>query len=192
MIGIRPIWGHAYGARGTTVPRARTEDYMDIMEFDDGFKIIIDTPRLYEKEEIKIDHVGGVGGGYIMLSAPGYRRKIQVLRADVRSVRDIVWSYKNRIVEINLKKKVLVPKVVVQENAEDYVRKSLKSIILSLLRQDPMSGYDIVRTISQRFRVRLSPSTVYPFLYSLREERILKTEMYQNEKVYAPVEYTVR
>ena len=57
---------------------------------------------------------------------------------------------------------------------EAIVKPHLEIIILSLLLEKPMCGYDIIKTIFSRYGVSLSQGTVYPRLYSLREEGVLE------------------
>ena len=48
--------------------------------------------------------------------------------------------------------------------------------ILSVLSERPMCGYDLIKEIFHRCDVFLSQGSVYPILYSLEEEGILRAE----------------
>ncbi len=80
--------------------------------------------------------------------------------------------------------------VVSAESMEQCVKKSLDYIVLSLLQQKPMCGFDVIKTIVQRFNVLLSQGTVYPILYSLQARGYLITELAPDNKtrVYASTE----
>lgn len=59
---------------------------------------------------------------------------------------------------------------------EDIVKNHLEIIILSMLVKKPMCGYDVIKEIFSRYNVLISQGTVYPMLYSLKEEGILRIE----------------
>ncbi|MBU2560646.1 PadR family transcriptional regulator, partial [archaeon] len=65
---------------------------------------------------------------------------------------------------------------------EHCVKSSLDVIVLSLLQQEPMCGFDVIKTIVQRFNVRLSQGVVYPLLYSFKEQGYLRTEIKPDNK----------
>lgn len=70
---------------------------------------------------------------------------------------------------------------------ERFVKKHLEVIALSLLLRSPMCGYDLIRTIYQRYYTFLSQGTVYPLLYDLERRGLLgvvKSES-PRSKVYA-------
>ncbi|MDI6903819.1 MAG: PadR family transcriptional regulator [Methanocellales archaeon] len=76
-----------------------------------------------------------------------------------------------------------------QEVMEQSVRNNLETIILSILQREPMCGYDVIKTISQKFHVFLSQGIVYPVLYDLKKHGLLKVkDMSMRSRVYAPVE----
>lgn len=66
---------------------------------------------------------------------------------------------------------------------EKFVKQNLEKIVLSLLEQQPLSGYDIIKVIFQRFDVPVSHGRVYPLLYSLDGRGILKGEIERSAKV---------
>jgi len=70
----------------------------------------------------------------------------------------------------------------INKDKENIVRKNLENIILYFLKEQTMCGYDIIKTVFQRFHVVVSPGAVYPLLYSLKEKGILETEIKEGEK----------
>jgi DNA-binding PadR family transcriptional regulator len=75
----------------------------------------------------------------------------------------------------------------ISEDKEEVVRKNLENIILYFLKEQSMCGYDITKTIFQRFHIVVSPGAVYPFLYSLKEKGILDIGIKEGErtKIYS-------
>ncbi|VVB90684.1 Transcriptional regulator PadR-like family protein [uncultured archaeon] len=59
---------------------------------------------------------------------------------------------------------------------ENIVKSHLEIIVLSILTEMPMSGYDLIKEIFARYNVFLSQGTVYSLLYCLKDERIIKAE----------------
>lgn len=80
--------------------------------------------------------------------------------------------------------------VITTDSMEQAIKKSLDIIVLSLLQQRPMCGFDIIKTIVQNFSVLLSQGTVYPILYSLRDRGYVDIVMRSDNKtrVYVPTE----
>jgi DNA-binding PadR family transcriptional regulator len=89
-------------------------------------------------------------------------------------------------------KPVHIPRIEVisSKMMEQNVKKSLQIIILSLLKQQPMCGFDIIKSLVHNFNVLLSQGTVYPILYSLEKEGYLKTVIKSDNKtkLYVPTE----
>ena len=71
---------------------------------------------------------------------------------------------------------------------EKSVKKNLEIIGLSILCQNPMCGYDLIRTIYLRYHTFLSQGTVYPLLYSLKSQGLLSVveSDSSHSKVYTP------
>lgn len=78
--------------------------------------------------------------------------------------------------------------VITTESMEQAIKKSLDIIVLALLQQRPMCGFDIIKTIVQNFSVLLSQGTVYPILYSLKDKGYVDIVMRSDNKtrVYVP------
>jgi len=62
-------------------------------------------------------------------------------------------------------------------------------IVLQLLKNEPMHGYQIITSIRRSFGVYLGPSTVYPMLGTLEKKGYVKSQWNMNSerprKVYA-------
>ncbi len=74
---------------------------------------------------------------------------------------------------------------------EDIVKSHLEIIILKMISERPMCGYDLIKEIFAKYNVLLSQGTVYPFLYSLKEEGILYAEFMKGNmrtKRYSPTQ----
>jgi DNA-binding PadR family transcriptional regulator len=73
-----------------------------------------------------------------------------------------------------------------KESLEHFVKRHLETIVLSLLSEHPMCGYDVIKTIYQRYYTSLSQGTVYSLLYSLEAKglvTVMKAES-QRSKIY--------
>ena len=66
---------------------------------------------------------------------------------------------------------------------EEFVRQNLENIILSLLHQQPLCGYELIKTIFQRFNIPVSHGRVYPLLYSLEGRGVLSSEVQKGTRV---------
>ena len=73
---------------------------------------------------------------------------------------------------------------------EKFVKRHLETLVLSMLRENQMCGYDVIRTIYQRYHTFLSQGTVYPLLYSLESKGLLSVVKSDSprSKVYALTE----
>ena len=78
--------------------------------------------------------------------------------------------------------------LISQETLEKGVKDSLETIVLALLRQHPLCGYDIIQGLNHQFRVMLSAGTIYPLLHSLEGRGIVQSRMVSNRKLYFPTE----
>lgn len=72
---------------------------------------------------------------------------------------------------------------VLEDSAGEYDRfldKIIKAnreiIVLSILTEKPMCGYDLIKEVFAKSQVFLGQGAVYPILYSLEEEGILRAE----------------
>ena len=77
--------------------------------------------------------------------------------------------------------------VVPQSTIDDVVKKSLEPVVLSLLDR-PISGYDIVHEIHNRYKVLIPQARVYSLLYDLLENGYLEIKVSGKSKLYCPTE----
>lgn len=59
---------------------------------------------------------------------------------------------------------------------ERMIKTNLEIVILCILRDSPMCGYDVIKSIFEKYSIFLSQGTVYPLLYSLKDQGILQAE----------------
>lgn len=71
------------------------------------------------------------------------------------------------------------------EMMESLVKKELKNLLVSMLLSSPMCGTDLVKILYQKFKVLISPGTLYPALHDLEKEGLLKYEYKIKNKVYS-------
>ncbi len=62
--------------------------------------------------------------------------------------------------------------------------KFLDIVILTKLGSQSMSGYDFITFAHKRFRILLSPGTVYSSLYSLERSGLVKGVNVQGKRIY--------
>ncbi len=67
------------------------------------------------------------------------------------------------------------PKLNSHQLKENIIKSHLEIIVLSMLSDRTMSGYDIIKEIFTKYNVLLSQGTVYPLLYSLKEDGIIQS-----------------
>jgi two-component system, response regulator PdtaR len=77
--------------------------------------------------------------------------------------------------------------VVPQAMVEDVVKKLLEPVILSLL-EKPISGYDIVHEIHNRYKILISQARIYPVLHELELNGYLEMKLSGKSKLYSPTE----
>jgi CheY-like chemotaxis protein/DNA-binding PadR family transcriptional regulator len=77
--------------------------------------------------------------------------------------------------------------IVPQATIDDVVKKSLEPVVLSLLDR-PISGYDIVHEIHNRYNVLIPQARVYTLLYELLEDGYLEIKVSGKSKLYSPTE----
>jgi CheY-like chemotaxis protein/DNA-binding PadR family transcriptional regulator len=77
--------------------------------------------------------------------------------------------------------------VVPQATIDDVVKKSLEPVVLSLL-EKPISGYDIVHEIHNRYNVLIPQARVYTYLYDLEQKGYLVMKASGKSKLYSPTE----
>jgi CheY-like chemotaxis protein/DNA-binding PadR family transcriptional regulator len=75
--------------------------------------------------------------------------------------------------------------VVPQSTIDDVVKKSLEPVVLSLL-DKPVSGYDIVHEIHNRYKVLIPQARVYTLLHDLLDCGYLEIRLSGKSKLYCP------
>lgn len=68
---------------------------------------------------------------------------------------------------------------------ERLVKNFLDLIIMYKLKQDLTHGYELIKFIHKEFGIFLSPGTVYPVLYELEKNGIVKSEMIGKKRMYS-------
>lgn len=68
------------------------------------------------------------------------------------------------------------------------VKNFLDLIILCKLKAGPVYGYDLIRHIHDEFGVFLRPGTVYPVLYGLEKDGLIRSETVGKRKMYVLVD----
>ena len=77
--------------------------------------------------------------------------------------------------------------VVPHETVDEIVKKSLEPVVLSFL-EKPISGYDIIQEIYNRYSVLVSQARVYTLLYELQQNGYLEMKVAGKSKLYYPTE----
>jgi len=77
--------------------------------------------------------------------------------------------------------------VVPQATIDDVVKKSLEPVVLSLL-DKPISGYDIVHEIHNRYNVLIPQARIYTYLYDMEQKGYLMMKASGKSKLYSPTE----
>jgi CheY-like chemotaxis protein/DNA-binding PadR family transcriptional regulator len=77
--------------------------------------------------------------------------------------------------------------VVPQSTIDDVVKKLLEPVVLSLLDR-PISGYDIVHEIHNRYKVFIPQARVYTILHDLLDNGYLEIKVSGKSKLYCPTE----
>lgn len=68
------------------------------------------------------------------------------------------------------------------------VKDFLDIFILMELRKRPLSGYDIVSLVHNKFHMLLSSGTIYSCLYTLERDGFVRGELGQGKRVYTLTE----
>ena len=71
------------------------------------------------------------------------------------------------------------------EITQSLVKKNLDIIILSMLNDNPVHGYKIIADLHNTFGVLLSPGTLYPLLYRLESEGLVRVKEDRRRKNYS-------
>lgn len=109
---------------------------------------------------------------------------IDILCAKVKSLLRVRRHYDNLMCASKDKSDKSIQEVLEVEHPllrinpciEDIIKSHLEIIILKMLSNRTMCGFDLVKEIYSKYGVLLSQGTVYPYLYSLKESGILQVE----------------
>jgi two-component system, response regulator PdtaR len=77
----------------------------------------------------------------------------------------------------------VVPQLIIDE----VVKKSLEPVVLSML-DKPISGYDIIHEIDNRYKVLIPQARVYTLLSEFKKQGYLEIKMSGKSKIYCPTE----
>jgi DNA-binding PadR family transcriptional regulator len=64
------------------------------------------------------------------------------------------------------------------------IKNFLDILVLSEMKDNPLSGYDVIGLIHKKYNVLLSSGTIYSQLYSLEREGIIRGEQNKRRRVY--------
>ncbi|MDI6805288.1 MAG: PadR family transcriptional regulator [Candidatus Bathyarchaeia archaeon] len=67
---------------------------------------------------------------------------------------------------------------------ERIIKNFMDIIILAELRNGPLSGYDVISFIHNKFHLLVSSSTVYSLLYSLERNGLIEGTWNERKRVY--------
>lgn len=74
--------------------------------------------------------------------------------------------------------------VVLKKMHRRIIKNFLDVLVLAELRNGPMSGYDVIAFIHNKFRLLVSSGTVYSLLYSLERDGLIAGSWSQRKRVY--------
>lgn len=74
--------------------------------------------------------------------------------------------------------------VVLKRMHRRIIKNFLDVLVLAELRNGPMSGYDVIAFIHNKFRLLVSSGTVYSLLYSLERDGLITGSWNQRKRVY--------
>ena len=64
------------------------------------------------------------------------------------------------------------------------IKTFLDIIVLAMLNGEPIYGYKLIGELHKAFGVLLSPGTLYPLLYHLKEEGFVEVKLFKRRKLY--------
>jgi len=68
------------------------------------------------------------------------------------------------------------------------IKNFMDVLILAELRKRPMSGYNVIEFIHNKFELLVSSGTVYSLLYSLEREKLIEGKWNERKRVYVLTE----
>jgi DNA-binding PadR family transcriptional regulator len=79
----------------------------------------------------------------------------------------------------------------IQNDVEEMIKRHLKITIISIIRNNSMSGQDIAKEIFYKYHVYMSSSAIYSILYLLKNQDVLEIDTVKSDlrtKYYLPTE----
>ena len=73
---------------------------------------------------------------------------------------------------------------VIKEIHERIVKNFMDILIMTELKNAPMSGYDAISFIHKKFHILISSGTVYSLLYSLERDGLIEGKFNNRKRVY--------
>ena len=67
---------------------------------------------------------------------------------------------------------------------DSMIKTFLDIIVLAMLNGEPIYGYKLIGELHKAFGVLLSPGTLYPLLYHLKEEGFVEVKILKRRKIY--------
>lgn len=77
---------------------------------------------------------------------------------------------------------------VLKKMHERIIKNFMDILILTELRNGPMSGYDVIAYIHNKFHLLVSSGTVYSLLYSLERNGVIEGKWNERKRVYTLTE----
>jgi len=74
--------------------------------------------------------------------------------------------------------------VVIKKMHRRIIKNFLDVLVLAELRNGPLSGYDVIAFIHNKFRLLVSSGTVYSLLYSLERDGLIAGSWSQRKRIY--------
>lgn len=155
----------------------------------DFTKTIIETPSSSAKGKKSLSKMVVTAFNYESLEAEQTKALIDMYKNVLISAKDGTTTL---ALNFQSRKKIEGNGVeIAQRDAlEHFVKRHLETIVYSMLLERPMCGYDIIKTIYQRYYTSLSQGTVYSLLYSLEAKGLLSVTKAdtQRSKLYVLTE----
>ena|SRR3990172_12274759 len=73
---------------------------------------------------------------------------------------------------------------ILKKMQERIIKSFMDIIIMSELRNSPLSGYDVISYINSKFSILVSSGTVYALLYSLEREDLVEGIWVEKKRTY--------
>lgn len=83
-----------------------------------------------------------------------------------------------------IKFKTLIANKTVEKLRKQTIKSVMDIIMLSGIKNRPMSGYDAIAFIHDKFDILISPGTIYSRLYALERDGLIEGIWTKNKRVY--------